>query len=279
MCQGLTIDGGAGESKDINNLATSSIWFRRFSAGCKARMGQVYKPNLALTTSLIIKLLTMLEKNVRESQDIKEQFDLIVFGSYVVFSYVLSLRGSEGIMINLSTIVKHHKTSTDWIIVGLKGKVKGETSERDHMFYCVNETSSGINVRAWTDLLKTVHEKAGRCGGPGMTNWSGVVLRTSELDDHLHFYLGSLFEEGVEFPAEISSVEDVAERFSVYRSLRRASDTRALEMKVSEADIDVVNRWKAVEASKGSRPGRSMRQHYAEVSHLKLPFLRYTKAM
>ena len=265
--------------KDITDLATSSIWFRRFSIGCKSRMGQIYKPNLALTTNLIVKLLVMIEKKVRESQDIKEQFDLIVFGSFIVFSYVLSLRGSEGTMINLSTIVKYLNTSAEWIIVGLKGKIKGETSERDHIFYCVNQTASGIKVRAWANLLRSVHEKAGRCGGPGITNWNGKVLRTSELDDHLYFHLGTLFEDGEKFPTEIDSVEDITERFSVYRSLRRASDTRALEMKVSEADIDVVNRWKTVESSKGSRPGRSMRQHYAEVSNLKLPFLRYTKAM
>ena len=56
-------------------------------------------------------------------------------------------------------------------------------------------------------------------------------------------------------------------------------DTRALEKKVAESDIDVVNRWKAVEMAKGHNPSRSMRQHYAEVANLKLPFLRHTKAM
>ena len=91
--------------------------------------------------------------------------------------------------------------------------------------------------------------------------------------------LGYLYEAGYKFPAEITSTEDIEERFSIFRSLRRASDTRAIEMKVAEADIDVVNRWKGVEAAKGSRPSRSMRQHYAEVEHLRLPFLRCTKAM
>eukprot|EP00978_Attheya_sp_CCMP212_P028992 scaffold101398_cov26-Attheya_sp.AAC.1 len=50
-------------------------------------------------------------------------------------------------------------------------------------------------------------------------------------------------------------------------------------MGVSKDDIDVVNRWKLVECAKGTRPNRPMRHHYAELSMLVKPFLRYTKAI
>ena len=279
IASSLCIDGGGGEAKDIVNLATSSVWFRKFTTGCKARMGQVHKPNLALTTNVIVKLAALLEKRVKEAPELKDQFELIVFGTFIVLSYALSLRGSEGTMLNLSTIWKHKDSAKDSFILGLKGKIKGEANERDHVFHCANETTSGLKVRSWVNLLLTVQQKAGRDGGPGITDWNGRILKSSELDDKLHVHLGNLFEAGVKFPTEISSIEDIEDRFSIYRSLRRASDTRAIEMKVAEADIDVVNRWKAVEMAKGARPSRSMRQHYAEVENLKLPFLRYTKAM
>ena len=133
-------------------------------------MGQIYKPNLALTTDLILGLLKMLENHVREAMEITNQFDRIVFGTFLVLSHVLSLRGSEGTMLNLSAVVKHRETAKDWIVLGLKGKIKGESNERDHIFYCVNETSSGIKVRSWLDLLISVHSKAGRNGGPGITD-------------------------------------------------------------------------------------------------------------
>lgn len=224
-------------------------------------------------------MLSMVEKNIREADTIEEQFDLVGFGSFIVDSYVLSLRGSEGAMINLSTIEKYLNTSPDWIMICLKGKIKGEEKERDHLFYCVNKTSCGNKVRRWTELLLLLHAKAGRKGGPAITDWNGAPLKSSEMDDRLHHFLGTLLEEGAKFPAKISSTEDIAERFSIYRSFRRASDTRALERKVLEADIYIVNRWKSVEKAKGPRPGRSTRQHYAEVSILKLPFLTYTNAM
>ena len=275
----LGIDLGAGDTKDIVALATSSIWFRRFVVGCKARMGQIYKPNLALPTELILKLLDLLAKQVNEAEKLEDQFDVIVFGSFIIYSYVLSLRGVEGTMINLATLVKYLENTRDCLVIGLKGKFKGEANEKDHLFYCVNETSSGIKVRKWTELLISVHAKAGRKGGPCITDWKGKPLEISALDDRLHSSLEVLLDAGEKFPLGIESVEDIAERVSVFRSLRRASATRALDRKVAESDIDIVNRWKSVEEAKGSKPKRSMRQHYAEVANLKQPFLRYTYAM
>jgi len=117
---------------------------------------------------------------------------------------------------------------------------------------------------------------AGRTRGPAITDWNNDILRISQLDARLHDLLGVLFEERIEFPSEIKSAEDIYERFSVYRSLRRGSNTRALNQDVLANDIDVVNRWKSVEAAKGSKPSRPMRQHYAEMSDLRAPFLRYT---
>ena len=101
----------------------------------------------------------------------------------------------------------------------------------------------------------------------------------ADMDLLLHQYLCDLYAEKKKFPQEIKSVEDIVVRFSVNRSLRRASDFRVLNKKVSTSDVHIVNRWKTIEAAQGKRPGRSMRQHYAKFSSLKQPFLRYTFAM
>ena len=131
-------------------------------------MGQTYKPNLGLNTDLVVKLLGLLAKNIQSAEDIKTQFDLVVFGSFVACSCVLSLRGSEGAMINLTAIGKYRNFDKNCIIVVLKGKIKGESNERDHLFYSVNATSSGVKMKAWIDLLLSVQDKAGRTGGPGL---------------------------------------------------------------------------------------------------------------
>ena len=120
---------------------------------------------------------------------------------------------------------------------------------------------------------------AKREGGSAITDWEGNVLSMSAIDNRFHKFLIRLHERGESFHREIKSVDDIMERFSVFRSLRRASTTRAMNQNVSSNDIDTINRWKAVEVSKGKRSGGPMRQHYAEFSLLKVPFLRYTHAM
>jgi len=258
---------------------TNSIWFRRFYAGSKSRMGQVVKPNLALSTELIIRVLDDVLVEVHRSEAKDQKFECIVFGAYVVIGYVLSLRGSEGLMVNLSTINRELQNNRDHCIIALKGKVKGETIDRDHLFPCSKKTVSGINVERWLKMLSTAHKMAGRNGGPAITNWSGDILTINQIDSKLHESLSNLFEEKVEFPHEIKTVDDIFERFSAFRSLRRASNTRAIERNVSANDIDVINRWKTIEAAKGRKASQSMRQHYTEISALKAPFLRYTFQM
>jgi uncharacterized protein YerC len=97
------------------------------------------------------------------------------------------------------------------------------------------------------------------------------------LNDSLLEVLEDLFDSHRElFPASIPDKETLQKRIQVYRMLRRTSDTRALEQKVGQSDIDVVNHWKALEFADRNRPHRPMRQHYAELELLIGPFLRYT---
>jgi len=53
----------------------------------------VYKPNLVLTTNLIVQVLRLtLEDVVRSKTDV-EKFNCTVFGAYMALSYVISLCG------------------------------------------------------------------------------------------------------------------------------------------------------------------------------------------
>jgi hypothetical protein len=81
------------------------------------------------------------------------------------------------------------------------------------------------------------------------------------------------------FPTKIETSQDLRKSYQVFRTLRRTLDTRALEMRVSKDDIDVVNRWAGMEKTQGRRPGHEMRHYYADVTLLLKPFKRYTSAM
>ena len=94
-------------------------------------MREIHKPNLALTTELIKRIMDLVKKEVTDSKNRVETFNLIVFAFYMVLSYVLSLRGSECVMLDLAALNKGLEGKRDYLVIGLRGKVKGETIERD----------------------------------------------------------------------------------------------------------------------------------------------------
>ena len=81
------------------------------------------------------------------------------------------------------------------------------------------------------------------------------------------------------FGYDVSAATDLQDKFNVFRSFRRGSESRAVAMKVSEADRYVVNRWKRKESAGANRVGHAIDQHYVDVALVNDSFLRYTAAM
>jgi hypothetical protein len=62
--------------------------------------------------------------------------------------YVVSLRGLEGLLLDWSGLERKWGIRGDkYIVIGLLGKIKGETGDRSHPLPCVGKMSSGIKVR------------------------------------------------------------------------------------------------------------------------------------
>ena len=87
----------------------SSLWFNRFMTGVKARMGSTWKPNKALSHALILLVISKVEEKIVISEESTEKDLWLVFSTYVTISYVLSLRGNEGVMLEISGLRKHWK--------------------------------------------------------------------------------------------------------------------------------------------------------------------------
>jgi hypothetical protein len=141
----------------------------------------------------------------------------------------------------------------------------------------VPKTSSGIKVREKLKRLLDFKRSIGYVNGPAISDSKGKIYSTRSLNDAFLEILEDLFDTHRElFPASIDSKETLRKRIQAYRTFRRTSDSIAIDEGVDKTDIDIVNRWEALEKAKGSRPNRPMRQHYAELELLLRPFLRYT---
>ena len=277
----LAIGDSKGRYQRLGQDPCGSFWFYRFNIGLKNRMGQDWRPNRALSTKLLLKVLSKANEKSRISESKSEKHRWLVFLAYAMVCYVTSLRGVEGFLLDLDGLIRYWSSERkDYIIIALLGKIKGESNDAAHLIPCVSITSSGINVREVIERLIMEKKNLGLKDGPAISNTMGKLIEPSEIDEMLIKVLVDCYqEERVLFPADMDNEEKLRDSYQCFRTFRRTSDTRALEKKVSDSDMDIVNRWKAVETAAGRVPGRSMRQHYAQLELLLGPFLRYTFAM
>jgi len=258
----------------------ASLFFKRFIDGLRSRMGQVVKPNLALSIPLLLKLINGIESKIEHKNSQSEEHILTSTLAYVVISYTISLRGTEGFLIDLHGLRKHINRSNDFSVIALLGKLKGERHDLTHLIPCANRTSSGLNIRRIILRLINLKESANLIDGPAISTMEGIVLNSRIVDDILHAVLIDLFLESDNlFPPKVDSIEKLKNSYQCFRTFRRTSATRATEQGVSTSDANVVNRWKSDENLKGKRPSVGMHQHYTEFDLLVKPFLRYTRAM
>ena len=163
-----------------------SMWFHRFSTGCRRRMGQDWNPNQAISNPLMVKLLSTVEAKVKMSEDADERCRWVMAGCYFCFCYVVSLRGSEGLMVDVAGLSDLGIAKPGFVIIPLLGQVKGEDHTRQHLIHCVNVTDSGIQVRKWVTRLKKLHEVTGRVKGPAFVKPStGKQSTATDLNEDL----------------------------------------------------------------------------------------------
>jgi hypothetical protein len=92
--------------------------------------------------------------------------------------------------------------------------------------------------------------------------------------------LVEIFDENPRlFGLDTKEASDLSDKYNVFRSFRRGSESRAVAMKVSEADRYVVNRWKKKETAGSNKVSHAIDQIYVDVALVKDAFLRYTEAM
>jgi hypothetical protein len=202
----------------------------------------------------------------------------------MAFLYVFSLCGNEGLFADLKGLREEYEAGRShdptYSTLALLGQFKGEQHRRQHLMYLVDETGSGIQVRKIISDLIVLRYSEGRVDGPAICDPEGHQWMTSQANEILHELLCSLFDEDPShFPSHVKSHGDIKAKYHLFRSFRRASDSRAIAKGINLSDIRVVNRWSKVEKAKGQRPTFEMSQHYAQIDLLVDCFLRYTGAM
>ena len=215
------------------------------------------------------------------TDDLQTRHKWVMAGCYFCICFVLSLRGSEGLLADLEGMLEYFLDDKPHVVIPRLGRFKGEDHSSQHLMQCVSVTDSGIQVKVWLVRVMAIHRALGQSTGPMFIKAGGnSQSTTSDMNVAFLECLADIFERKPElFPVDTKTVDDLADKFNVFRSFRRGSESRATAMKVSETDCYVVNRWRKKEAAGASRVNHPIGQHYVDVSLVTPSFLRYTKAM
>jgi hypothetical protein len=258
----------------------ASIWFSRFIKGCKRRMGQDCQPSRGISTDIITAALVMYLIVFEEAMVPSLKRAWVKAGFYLAASYITSLRGPEGRLLDLESMWSQrnlHPTST---VIALRGNIKGETSARAHLLPCVHVISSGIDLKMWMEMCLLANHEEGRSNCPAISNAEGFVMLASELDDVLHVSLIRVLEvQPSLLPTDISTPLDIPAKIQTFRSICRSSNSWALNQSIPKSYVDTVNLWAQQERAGARKASLALNEYYAQVEELTPAFHAYTYGM
>ena len=186
--------------KRVTSSPTESDRFGRFTRGCKLRMGQISKSDLAMSVDTVVLYMDKIEARALQSVDPKTQRLWVSVGAYSLLCYVGSLRGNEGFLLDLYGLrlyLGEGKTQNDkaHIVAPLMGRFKNELGERYHLILLAATTASGLNPREWLEWLVTVRQEEGRTRGPAFCDEAGMVAYSRNYEDLFIEVLSEIQEE------------------------------------------------------------------------------------
>jgi hypothetical protein len=173
-----------GDQRSKYQRFTRNLYSSLFIQGCKACMGSDWKPNKAMSIGLLLRVLTEVEVHIASAPSGFDKHRWIIFHTFVTVTYVISLLGLGGFLLDIEGLQCHPQRPGDkHITVALLGKIKGESQDRDHLIPCSPVTSSGIEVKVSVDRLIQAKERIGCFDGPTISGRDGRALSTQCIND------------------------------------------------------------------------------------------------
>lgn len=263
---------------------TNTTWFEYFMLGYHKRVGNVCRPDKAVSIELMLALMNRFEEQWKSAEGDRLAEKEVVFPAlFALCAYVASLRGEEVPLLDLEqtrekTALGISHPTNPHVVLTLSGRFKNEIGVLKYHLPIVEINSSGLNVRKWIERMLVWY-------GPDR---KGYVFR--DAVGHrvaAGFYAQKILnvileiqQSGLEHERGLVESDcDVFEEFGMSRSFRRGSDSRALAAGVSPATVDLINRWRTTERAKGRTAQLKMSEHYSDVRLLLELYLPYSRAL
>ena len=273
-----------GEVLTISDSPTDSRLYQMFMRGLLMRMGRQVESNWGLDYRVLLKILVNLEYEIHQNTtNDNRKREIVMLGSYLVVCFVCALRGNEGFLVEadgLKRMIKNGSEERDvsmsHVVIPLLGRFKNEDGEKWHVMISTDITGSGIKVRQWLERLVEVLTNEDKPMGPAFCDSSGEMIGYWEMNNS---FIKELEVVQKNEPTLMDQTIEVGEHYSIFRSLRKGSTARAIDMNVQETVIDLHNRWRSMERTGGQRATKSMRAYYSDLRTTIRSRLTYSKAL
>lgn len=266
---------------------SQSEWFQDFARGMQNRMGYESAADHGVGMRAIVKLLEYIKADALDleaEESMEEANQLFKIGAFICAVTVGSLRGYEGFFMDLAGMISHLDKGREGevpevlhanlqallseemcsrlphITLCLLGNFKGEGGIGYHMINVANETTSGLQTRWWMEKLVKICQSEGRVSGPAFADKFGNLASSVDYDAVFRKYLNLVQSSTDLIPEDIN----VDTHYSLNRTPRKSSLTRAKRANLHKEAQEEMNRWRTVEHAKTRRPRFNMRHHYSE---------------
>ena len=257
-----------GSVQRVYEGATQSVLMERFVAGLTARMPQDVKKNKPMSSIIVGYVLDALETEWANAatSDSRKRI-LLMSAAYICVTFGFSLRGNEGLWVDAQRLIDginigKHDPRASHVIISLLGRFKGEDGDRMHVFPLASVTKTGIRIRLWLERLVALLKREGKTDCPAFCDEEGYQLSMSDIEAVMHPVLKDL-QRDRDYKDVIPRGLNVEVEFRLARSLRRGAENQALDNKIPDSTINLVNRWGRYERNRGAEPGFNMLEHYA----------------
>ena len=121
-------------------------------------------------------------------------------------------------------------------------------------------------MRKWVERTAQLLIKEGHTSiGPVMCEPDGeTMLSSQDVDIEFMEQLRRVQESRTDL---LEETVDVFKEFGIFRSMRRASESRATEQDVEDRVIDLINRWRKMDANR--KGAMAMRDYYLDMVLIK----------
>ena len=255
-------------------------WYQFFTAGIRARMGDVVSQDRAYSSEVLHALLDMYEKEWDEHRG-RLPLQSVSAVMFLLVSCLGGMRGYEVVWTDLGALrydLQHCEdlgdhSAVSWPVVG-RFKARGGVADC-YMVPIAGETRSGIRFFEWSRRFVVRLAQEGHYSGWAFRRRDGTRALAADYRDNIFAKLEKIQQETMLIDPDC----DVWDDYGIQRSGRRFFTTECLIQGVNKHEIELQCRWSTDRANGERTVQRSMVHTYSEVRNMKEVLLRPSKAL